>query len=838
MNFNVKKAKIYEAIKLEADPAFKFSRILKKISFWLFLFSLIFFVFAFQTESLPLIYQRKILGFAFIFLTLWLFCWYQEYFFNLKLKKPRLKIKIAQALDNPKRYNLAEFLSIETAKVFLKSRKNTTEVFYHLVSECSDLNFIFTRIGLSQSYLEQLIKEALKTFLKKEDKENFEKLVIESLKIAQKNNHQRVTPGDLLFALANYDPLFYQILVKLNLTREDIENLILVYEHLKEKIEQRKKFWEWNNLTRWGSIGKDWAAGFTVTLDRFSIDLTRVVRSKGYPDFVGREKEIEKMERVLSRKESKNDILIIGEKGSGRKSLVLALAGKSDRGESLPEVNYKRFVLLNVSALTARIPDPGQVELVLDEIFREIIAAKNVILVIDKFHNYVGVTAGPGIINITGILSSYIHLPQVQIIAISTFEGFHRYIELNPSLLGFFEKITVSELSQDQTLILLTKLALSLERKYKKIISYLALKDIIKFSAKYLPAIPFPEKAIDLLEEAIVYLNQTDEKVLLSRHVAKVVREKTKIPVGKIEREERDILLNLEKLMHQRVINQEKAVEVICSALRRARTEIRVRKGPIGTFLFLGPTGVGKTQTARALAEIYFGSEKRIIRLDMSEFQEIKDIPRVIGSSQFKGLLTTPVRENPFSLVLLDEFEKAHPNLLNLFLQVFDEGHITDGLGRKVNFKNTIIICTSNAGYNLIFEWVKKNKPWDNIQRELVDFLIEKRIFRPELLNRFDAIVAFKPLSRKELLKIAELLLKKVQIILKEKEIEFVITPPLVEKIAELGFSPEFGARPMERVIQKKIGNVLAQAILKGTIRRGERFEINENFEIVKKYSE
>ncbi len=838
MNFDVKKAKIYEAIKLEADPAFKFSRTLKKISFWLFLFSLIFFVFAFQTESFPLIFQRKILGFSFIFLALWLFCWYQEYFFNSKLKKPRLKIKIAQALDNPQRYNLAEFLSIETAKAFLKSRKNTTEVFYHLVSECSDLNFIFTRIGLSQSYLKQLIKEALKTFLKEENKENFEKLVIESLKIAQKNNHQRLTPGDLLFALANYDPLFYQILVKLNLTREDIENLISVYEHLKEKIEQRKKFWEWNNLTRWGSIGKDWAAGFTVTLDRFSIDLTRVVRSKGYPDFVGREKEIEKMERVLSRKESKNDILIIGEKGSGRKSLVLALAGKSDLGESLPEVNYKRFVLLNVSALTARVPDPGQVELVLDEIFREIIAAKNVILVIDKFHNYVGGTTGPGIINITGILSSYIHLPQVQIIAISTFEGFHRYIELNPSLLGFFEKITVSGLSQEQTLILLTKLALSLERKYKKIISYLALKDIIKLSAKYLPAIPFPEKAIDLLEETIVYLNQTNEKVLLPKHVAKVVREKTKIPVGKIEKEERDILLNLEKLMHQRVINQEKAVEVICSALRRARTEIRVRKGPIGTFLFLGPTGVGKTQTARALAEIYFGSEKRIIRLDMSEFQEIKDIPRVIGSSQFKGLLTTPVRENPFSLVLLDEFEKAHPNLLNLFLQVFDEGHLTDGLGRKVNFKNTIIICTSNAGYELIFEWVRKNKPWDNIQRELVDFLIEKGIFRPELLNRFDAVVAFKPLSKKELLKIAELLLKKVQIILKEKEIEFVITPPLVEKIAELGFSPEFGARPMERVIQKKIGNVLAQAILKGTIRRGERFEINENFEIVKKYSE
>ena len=234
-------------------------------------------------------------------------------------------------------------------------------------------------------------------------------------------------------------------------------------------------------------------------------------------------------------------------------------------------------------------------------------------------------------------------------------------------------------------------------------------------------------------------------------------------------------MLNLENLIHQRIINQEEAVNDVATALRRARAELETKSAPMGTFLFLGPTGVGKTETSKALAQIYFGSEERMIRLDMSEFQEVKDIQRLIGSAGGDGLLTTAVRENPFSLVLLDEIEKSHPNILNLFLQVLDEGHLTDGMGRKVDFKNTIIIATSNAGYRVILKALKENSDWSGLRQTMLDYLFQEGIFRPEFINRFDSVVIFKPLSKENLLDIAELLLRKLQKNLKKKGIDIFV---------------------------------------------------------------
>jgi len=349
-----------------------------------------------------------------------------------------------------------------------------------------------------------------------------------------------------------------------------------------------------------------------------------------------------------------------------------------------------------------------------------------------------------------------------------------------------------------------------------------------------MPAIPFPEKAMDVLDEVAIYVAQNvKEKIVLPRHVATIVKEKTQIPVGEIETKEKEILLNLEDLIHQRIINQEIAVKEIATALQRARAQISIRKGPMGGFLFLGPTGVGKTETAKALAEIYFGGENKMIRLDMSEFQAIEDIPRLLGAPGQEGLLTTPVRENPFSLLLLDEFEKAHPNILNLFLQVLDEGHLTDGQGRKVDFKNTIIIATSNAGYQIILEALKENLEWQEVKEKLLDFIFQEGIFRPELINRFDGVIVFKPLSKEDLLNIAELLLQKLKKNLSDKGIEFLITPELKEKIVELSYDPKFGAREMRRAIQDKVENVLAKAMLSGKIKRGGLIKIDpNNFEL------
>jgi len=254
----------------------------------------------------------------------------------------------------------------------------------------------------------------------------------------------------------------------------------------------------------------------------------------------------------------------------------------------------------------------------------------------------------------------------------------------------------------------------------------------------------------------------------------------------------------------------------------------------MGTFLFFGPTGVGKTETAKALAEIYFGSEdKGMIRLDMSEFQSTTDIPRLLGAAGEEGLLTTQIRKRPFSLILLDEIEKAHPNILNLFLQVLDEGHLTDGLGRKVDFKNSIIIATSNAGYQIILKVLREKTEWPKVKQMLLDYLFEEGLFRPEFINRFDAMVVFKPLSKENLLSIADLMLAKLKKNLREKEVEFVVTDSLKEKVVELGYDPTFGARQMRRVIQDKIENVLASALLSGEIKRGSKVEIDsEDFKL------
>ena len=358
---------------------------------------------------------------------------------------------------------------------------------------------------------------------------------------------------------------------------------------------------------------------------------------------------------------------------------------------------------------------------------------------------------------------------------------------------------------------------------------------IVNLTGRYFPSTPFPKKAIDILEEAVVYLRTINEKVLLPHHVAKIISDKTEIPVGKMEFKEKEVLLNLENLIHQRIINQEEAVKEISIAMRRARAGIASKKRPMGTFLFLGPTGVGKTETSKALTQIYFGSEEKMIRIDMSEFQAISDIPRLIGATspvEMQGLLTTPVRETPFSIILLDEIEKSHPNILNLFLQVFDEGHITDGQGRKIIFTNTIIICTSNAGAENIFKMVDSGEKLE--KDKLLNLLFEKRLFKPEFINRFDATVIFKPLTKENLLDIAKLMLSSLKKNLKEKEIEFIITEPLLEKIVELSYKPAFGAREMRRVIQDKVENSVAEALLSDRVVKGDKIEVDsESFEVI-----
>jgi len=835
-NFDLKKAGIYEAVRW--GRWFKLVKPLNKVFLIVFILIFLIFLYGFLAEAFVKSTLSLLLGLSIIFLTLTAALRVKLLFFRSKLSKPRLKTGLKAVIANPEKYNLAEFLSFEVAEVIRKSKNNSTAIFYNLLRDYPKLNFIFNRTILNPKEIKKILKHYLRkiptelTDAQAQDLPEFQAIILDSLKTAEKKEHPRAEIGDMFTALAKNDLIFKKILIDANLKVRDIENLTWWLENLEEEKEKSKKFWEWENLIKRGSLAKQWAAGFTPTLDRFSIDLSVVEKQKGFPEIIGHKAEIKGMERILASREI-NNVLVIGEPGTGKKTIIQGLTTRTFLGQSLPEINYKRIVALDIPSILSGVENRELVQSVLDTIFQETIQAGNVILVINDFHNFIRSEIQPGVIDISGVLSSYLTLPQFQLIGICTYEGLHKYIERKSEILDLFEKVEVSEISDMETLMLLEKMVPVHEQKYKRFISYPALREIINLSTRYFPILPFPKKAMRLLDETMVHISSTKDKVVLPRHVAKIVSEKTEIPVGEIEIKEREVLLNLEKLIHQRIINQEEAVIEVSTALRRARAEITIRKGPIGAFLFLGPTGVGKTETAKALTEIYFGSEDKIIRMDMSEFQNVADIPRLIGSAGEEGLLTTQVRENPFSLILLDEIEKAHPNILNLFLQVLDEGHLTDGLGRKVDFKNSIIIATSNAGYQIILKSLKEKAIWSGVKERLLDFLFAEGIFRPEFINRFDAVVVFSPLSKENLLDIAELMLQKLKKNLEQKDIDFVITQPLKEKIAELGYDPTFGAREMRRVIQDKVEDVLASALLSGKIKRGDKVEVDpEGFEL------
>ncbi|MCP6717948.1 MAG: ATP-dependent Clp protease ATP-binding subunit [Patescibacteria group bacterium] len=836
--FNLKKTEIYRAVVLERNMFFKFRNIFRK------LFLVLFFIFLGLLIYLSFT-SRRLLGFSILFFVLYISAVIKSHFLDF-FKKPKQLVPIEQALSNLKEYNLAEFLGFETAKAVSSaiklcrskglSKTTSSALLYFLIKNNPKLNFVFSRALLNIKDIEKKLLDTVEKSEKGEFKpaycELFKHSMLEALENAKNKNHSRIRLFDILAPLSKHNSVFKQVLIDTNLKSEDISNLSNWLERVENELAERKKFFEWKNLIRSGSLGKEWSTGYTVNLDRFSADLSERAKAGVFSQIIGHEKEIKAVERTLA-KEKENNVLLVGEQGSGRRIIIEDLAKKSFLGESIKELNYKRIIELDLSLLLTQVTNSQQAGEVLNLIFDEAVSAGNVILVINDFHNFVGGVQRPGALDITSIISPYLNLPQFRIIAVTSFKGLHKYIEQNPSILTFFGKVEVREISQEQSLTVLENLVFQKEVKYKQFISYPALRDIIKFSEKYLAESPFPEKAIDLLDDVVSYVSQIKEKIVLPKHVAAIVSEKTEIPVGEIETKEREKLLNLEALIHKRIINQETAVKEVAEALRRARTDISIRKGPMGAFLFLGPTGVGKTETAKSLTKIYFGKEQKMIRLDMSEFQEISDIERLIGSIDKEGLLTTKVIEDPFSLVLLDEIEKAHPNILNLFLQVIDEGHLTDGLGRKVSFKNTIIIATSNAGYLVILDALRENKKMEEIREDLINYLFKEKIFRPEFINRFDAVVLFKVLTKENLLAISGLLLNKLKKNLAKKDIEFIITDSLKKKIVELSYDPKFGARQMNRVIQDKIGNVFAKALLSNEIKRGDRAELEaEDFKL------
>jgi ATP-dependent Clp protease ATP-binding subunit ClpC len=847
MIFDFKNTGIYLAVKRESFPLFKYAKFLANLFMPLFILSLLLIGFSFLNFTSGYVAVKMLA----LFLSSYLIFWNINLFCELKIKKPAVNLRISDAVLNPDNSNLAEILSFEAVKIVLDSIKfckkkkitvNSASIFYSAVKLSRDINLICFRLGLDTKKLQT----DLKNYLEKMPKDNsgntddfsalgWQEMIKYALKVSVDLKHDCIGEKEIFVALAYQDEFFKKTLVEFDLKAKDVENLTLWLDSAEDLNERNKKFWSYENLLRQGSMGKDFSSGYTITLDRFSIDWRRIVSNWRFMEVVGHVKEIEETEVILAKSNLAN-VLIVGEADEDRKSIVKAIAQKCYLGTSFPELNNKRVVELDAVMMAAQIPDFEKLESTLDQIFSEVAMSSSVILVLDNIDNFVGQkNQKAGAFDISGVLAKYLPLPNFQFIGLTSYEGLHKNIEENRSFASFFQKVEVVEVTEQETINILQSVALESEYTHKVLVLYPSIREIVNLTARYMPSLSFPKKALDVLDEAVVYVQKLKEKVVLPHHIAELISKKTGIPVGKMDFKEKEVLLNLENLIHNRLVNQEEAVSEISTAMRRARMGIGSKTRPMGTFLFLGPTGVGKTETAKALAQIYFGSEKKMITLDMSEFQSISDIPRLVGATspvEMQGLLTTPVRETPFSLILLDEIEKAHPNILNLFLQVLDEGRITDGQGRKVVFTNAIIICTSNAGADMIFKQIESNQTVE--KDKLMGSLFEKGIFRPEFVNRFDAAIIFHPLTKDNLMKIAQLSLQSLQKNLKEKEIDFEITEPLKEKIVLLSYKPEFGAREMRRVIQDKVENAVAQALLEDKIKKGDKMEINsDTFEVI-----
>jgi len=841
MTFDIYNTTVYQAVQTAKRFPLK---ALKIVNWCLLFFILILTQSLIGGASIFNLASNQAVGLICIGLSLLIFNWVWILFFKNALKeniflKPSLKEAIEiLGIDQ---INLARYLDFDLAFAlidalnFCKKKKKFPLspiyiIFYLFKSE--KVRRVFNKLGITR----QEIKNLFNSIPQKETKilydSTFQKVLKQAAHQAMENFHKQIEVRDFLVAAAELDSNFERFLFDKDLEAGDLDHVIAWDDFITYEADWKKKFWKLDNLLRKPGIGKHWAAGYTVNVDKYATDITELIKEKDIAlHVIGRRREIEEIERILSRSKE-NNVLVIGKPGGGRSTIVYSFAKRVLEGRSLPVLNYRRVLELNMQALFSGLKTKGEVLERLNIVFSEAVNAGNIILIIDDIHNYIGHQESVGGIDLSSALIPYLSSPDLQIIGITTFEGFHKNIETNPAIMNFFDKIEIQEPPKEETMFILEDLLPKFEKRYGLQVEYKALKAIVELTDRFIQDVPFPEKAIDLLDEVMIYVKtKSDSNKVLARHVTEVISQKTKIPAGEIQKPEREKLLNLEDLLHRRIVNQEEAVNALADAMRRARAGVSETRRPIGTFLFLGPTGVGKTETCKALAESYFGSEKRMIRFDMSEFQTPSAINRLIGSPDGKeqGLLTNTIRERPFSLVLLDEIEKAHPNILNLFLQVLDEGRLTDALGRTVSFCNAIIVGTSNAGAEFIRRYVeeKKDYAYSFFQKELLEYLLREEIFRPEFINRFDAVLTFKPLTKEHLIKVAILMLERLNRRLnKTQGVQLIITKELAQRVVDLGYSPEFGARPMNRVIQDKIESQIAKKILQGKLKRGDVIEI------------
>lgn len=567
-------------------------------------------------------------------------------------------------------------------------------------------------------------------------------------------------------------------------------------------------------------LGRNLLFGYTPLLRQYASDMGE------HTDFshhlIGRGETVSRMERALTGGKS---IILIGEPGVGKKTVVYEFALRAARGELGRELSYRRVMELDYNFVFSGTTDKNRKKQELSNIFEEASAAGNIILVLRDLHRLTDQRLEG--IDLTDILETHLERGKLKIVSIATAEDYEKYLARNARLRKFFDTVEVKEPTREEAYEILLEATDAWERKKNIVVTVPSLSRILLGSEQYITDTPFPEKALELLD-AVIFLEEQrgTDKTITVDDVNSALSEKTGISFANLGKDESARLANLEEIIHERLVNQEEAVNLIAKILRSKSLGVVNSKRPIGSFLFLGPTGVGKTETAKVLAKVYFGSTDAIIRFDMAEYTGREGLERLIGSVEknLPGSLTTAIKNNPASLLLLDEIEKAPPEIFNLFLAMLDEGTITDAFDKKVNCKNLFVIATSNAGAEYIRQLVGQKET--NLQEKVVEYILKDGKFSPEFINRFDGVVVYEPLTEEHLVKVARLQLSEVIDNLDKKNISLSFAEEAIEKLARDGYEPEFGARPMRRLIELSIGDLLAKSILAGDIKAGDKISV------------
>ena len=643
-----------------------------------------------------------------------------------------------------------------------------------------------------------------------------------AFKLAGQQPVREISAGVLVVAMIVENPIMKEWLAQNGMDDQDILGGLMWAESLWQRILRPI------NSSQYGGIGRDWTSGYTPFLNHFGQNISLKIADNNL-DFsnISRGHVLEQMMTDLT-KSDRGNLALVGEVGVGKTSLVYSLAEKLIEGKSSSEeLNYKKVVQIDAAAVSASASQQLSLEAIFQQIIDNAVRAGDIILYLDEAQLFFG--SGPGEVNLSSILLPALQSRGLRVIASFNYEEWQKLSVGASSVAGMFSKVEVEPADRDQTISILQDMSIQLEAKTNAIVTFKALQSSYDLAERYLRSKAMPARAIDLLSDS---MNYAVGGLVTPESVAKATEILTNSKVSDASAEEKTQLLNLEEMIHKRMINQTRAVQVVSDALRRSRAGVRNTNRPVGSFLFLGPTGVGKTELTKSLAAVYFGSEESMNRLDMTEYQNRSDIKRLLESASSSNAGSTflqKINQNPFSVVLLDEIEKAHPDILNLLLQMLDEGMLTDSAGHKISFKESIIICTSNAGAAEIREKIQAGQKLEDFEEEFTNHLIDQNVFKPELINRFDEIVLFRPLTKEELMQVAKIIIGQVNKELEDRKVSIQLTDQALSFLVEQGYDPRLGARPMRRVISRTVENLVAKRLLSGEIGQGATITLDIN---------